>query len=96
MEFIFFHAEKQKFLQVGIKWLHFFVEGAGHVQSTQNRKFVIFLQDVKKKVLQVLLCSVVMQNIQIFYKGSFMFIVTGSSFENMSKARPQVFCLWLQ
>ena len=32
-------------------------------QDTQNRALVIFLQYIKKKVLQMLLCSIVMQNI---------------------------------
>ena len=40
----------------------------------ENRKLVIFLQYIKKKMLQLLLCSIVMQNIQIFYKGSVMFL----------------------
>ena len=43
-----------------------------YVQITQNRKLVIFLQSV----LQLLLCSIVMQNIQIFYGGPAVFIVT--------------------
>ena len=47
-----------------------------YVQSTQNRKFVIVLQHIKEKVSQLLLCSVMMQNIQIFYRGPVMFVVT--------------------
>ena len=43
--------------------LLFLIKVARYVQSTQNRMLVIFLQ----RVLQLLLCSVVMQNIQIFY-----------------------------
>ena len=31
---------------------------------------IIFLQYVEKKVLQLLLCSIVMQNIRVFYVGS--------------------------
>ena len=34
----------------------------------------IFLQYIKIKVLQLLLCSVVMQNIQILYRGPGMFV----------------------
>ena len=36
------------------------METARHVQSIQNRKLVIFLQYIKKKVLQLLLFSIVM------------------------------------
>ena len=36
----------------------------------------MFLQYLKKKVSQLLLCSIVMQNIQIFYGGPVMFSVT--------------------
>ena len=43
------------------------MEVPGYVQNTQNRKLVIFLQYLKKNMLQLLLCSIVMQNIQIFY-----------------------------
>ena len=46
------------------------MEVARHVLSTQSRKLVIFLQYIKKKVPQQFLCSIVMQNIQIFYGGS--------------------------
>ena len=42
------------------------------VQTTQNRKSVIFLL----RVLQLLLCSIVMQRIQIFYRDPAIFIVT--------------------
>ena len=66
----FLHAdEHQSFYKLG---LFFLMEVARYVQSTQNRKLVIFLQ----RVLQLLLCSIVMQNIQIFYGGPAMFIVT--------------------
>ena len=64
------HAdEHQSFYKLGLLFL---MEVARYVQSTQNRKLVIFLQ----RVLQLLLCSIVMQNIQIFYGGPAMFIVT--------------------
>ena len=46
-----------------------------HVQSIQNRKLVIFFQYINKKLLQLLFCSIVMQNIQIFYGGTVMFVV---------------------
>ena len=48
---------------------------ARYFQSTQNSKLVLFLQYINKKVLQLILCSIVMQNIQIFYGGPAMFIV---------------------
>ena len=64
------HAdEHQSFYKLGLLFL---MEVARYVQSTQNRKLVIFLQ----RVLQLLLCSIVMQNIQIFYGGQAIFIVT--------------------
>ena len=44
------------------------MELAKYVQSTKNRKLVIFLQYIKK-VSQLLLCFIVMQNIQLFYGG---------------------------
>ena len=50
------------------------MEVARHVQNTQNRKLVIFLQYIRKNVATM--CSIVMQNIQIFYRGSVMFVVT--------------------
>ena len=46
--------------------LSFLKEVARHVQSTPYRKLVIVLQYIKKKVLQLLLYSTVMQNIQIY------------------------------
>ena len=52
------------------------MEVTRYIQSTKNRKLVIFLQYIKKKVLQLLLCSIVMQNIQIVYGGPATFIVT--------------------
>ena len=51
------------------------MEVARHVQSTKNRKLVIFLQS-KEKILQLSLCFIVMQSIQIFYGGSVMFLVS--------------------
>ena len=69
----FLHADRQSFCKLALSFL---MEVARHIQSTQNRKFVIFLHYVKKKVLQLLMCSIVMQNIQIFYGGPVMFVVT--------------------
>ena len=56
--------------------LLFLMEVTRHVQSTQNRKLVIFLQYIKIEVLQMLLYSIVMQSIQIFYGGPVMFVAT--------------------
>ena len=47
--------------------LSFLMEVAKLVQSTQNRNSVIFWKYTKKKEWQMLLCSVVIPNIQIFY-----------------------------
>ena len=70
----FLHADKhQKFLQVGIAGF----DRSGQIcPSTKNRKLIISLQYIKKIVSQLLLCSIVMQNIQPFYGGSAMFIVS--------------------
>ena len=68
----FLHADKHQSLNKSI--LSFLVEAPRHIQSTQNRKLVMFLQYLKKKVSQ--LCSIVMQNIQIFYGGPVMSSVT--------------------
>ena len=51
------------------------MEVVRHVQSTQNRKLVIFFQYINKKLLQLLFFSIVMQNIRIFYGGTVMFVV---------------------
>ena len=71
---LFLHADKHQSLNKSI--LSFLVEAPRHIQSTQNRKLVMFLQYLKKKVSQLLLCSIVMQNIQIFYGGPVMSSVT--------------------
>ena len=52
--------------------LLFLMEVTKYVQSTQIRKLVIFLE----RVLQLLLCSIVVKNIQKFCGGPAMFIVT--------------------
>ena len=49
--------EHQKFYKLVLLFL---MEVARDVQSTQNRKPVRFLQYIKQKVMQLLLCSVVM------------------------------------
>ena len=70
----FLHADKhQNFYKLTLSFL---MEVARHVQSTQNRKLVKFLQYIKKNVLQLLLCSIVMQNIQILYGVPVMFVVS--------------------
>ena len=54
----FLHADKHhSFCKLALSFLK---ETARHVQSTQNRKLVIFLQYIKKNILQLLLCSIVM------------------------------------
>ena len=69
----FWHADKcQSFYKSVLSLL---IEIARHVQNTQNRKLVIFLQYFRKNVA-IALCSMVMQNIQIFYRGPDMFVVT--------------------
>ena len=69
----FWHADKRQSFYKSI--LSFLMEVARHVQNTQNRKLVIFLQYFRKNVATAL-CSIVMKNIQIFYRGPVMFIVT--------------------
>ena len=46
------------------------------LKSTQNRKLVIFLQYIQKMRSQLLLCSIAIQNIQIFYGGPLMIVIT--------------------
>ena len=41
------------------------MEVARLVHSTQNKKLVLFVKHMKKKVLQLFLCSILMQNIQM-------------------------------
>ena len=50
--------------------LSFWTEVSRHTQSIQNRKLVIFFQYLKKKLSRLLLCSIVMQNIQDILRGS--------------------------
>ena len=54
MEFIFWRSDFLHFYKLA---LFFLMEVARHVQSIQNKKVVIFLQYIKKKVSQLLLCS---------------------------------------
>ena len=73
MKLIFLHADEHQSFQ--ILTLLFLMEVTRHVQSTQNMMLVIFLQYLKKKLSQLLLSYIVMQNIQIFYGGPVMFVV---------------------
>ena len=61
----FLHGDKhQSFNKLAL----FFLMGVAKlVQNTQNTNSVIFLKYTKKKEWQILFCSIVMQNIQIFY-----------------------------
>ena len=69
----FWHADKrQSFYKLVLSFL---MEVARHVQNTQNRKLVIFLQNIRKNVATAV-CSIVMQNIQIFSRGSIISGVT--------------------
>ena len=63
-------SKYQSFYNLAILFL---MEVARHAQSTQNQKLGIFLQCIKKKVLQLFLCSIVIQKIWIFYMGPVMF-----------------------
>ena len=68
----FLHADKhQNFYKLALSFL---TEVARHVESTQIRKLVKFLEYIKKRVMQLLLCFIVMQNIQILYGVPVMFI----------------------
>ena len=68
----YLHADKhQSFYKLSLKL--FLIEAARHAQSTPN-KMEIFLQ----KVSGLLLCSIMVQSIQIFYEGPVMFVVTCS------------------
>ena len=72
-DFIILHADKhQSFYKLALSFL---VEVARHVQSTQIRKLVIFLQYIKKNVSQLPLYPIAMQNIQIFCGCPVMFAV---------------------
>ena len=63
------------------------MEVARHGQSTENEKLVAFLQYIKKKLSQLLLCSIVMQNIQIFYGGPVIFVVTSCFLKKVYEVR---------
>ena len=69
----FLHADKhQSFYKLGLLLL---MELVRYIQSIKNRKLVIFLQCILK-VIHLLLCFIVMENIRLFYGGPVMFIVT--------------------
>ena len=58
------HADKhQNFYRLALSFL---IEVARHVRSTRNRQLIKFLQYIKKTVMQLLLCSIMIQSIQIF------------------------------
>ena len=72
MKFIFFHADKyQSFYKLAVS---FFMK---EMTCPKYRKgaLVIFLQFIKKKVSQLLLCSIVMQNIEMFYRSPVMLLL---------------------
>ena len=74
------HAdERESFYKLGLLLL---MEVARYLQRAENRKLVTFLQ----RVFHLLLCTIVMQNIQIFYGGPAMFIVPRT-------ASLEIFCL---
>ena len=73
-------------IKVSTSWDYFLMKVARYVQSTQNRKFVIFLQ----RVLQLSLSSIVMQNNQIFYRSPVMFNVI---YVFPCTGRIEIFCL---
>ena len=63
------HVDKhQSFYKLALSFLMKAIR-ATNLQSIQDRKLVIFLQYMMQKVSELLLCSIVMQNIQIFYGG---------------------------
>ena len=64
MEFSIFHVSYQFLMKV-----------ARHVQSTKKGSLLNF-SNILRKVLQRLLCSIGMQNIQILYWIPVMFVVT--------------------
>ena len=69
----FWYADKlQSFYNLVLSFL---MEVATHVQNTQNKNLVIFLQNIRKNIATDM-CSIVMQNIQIFYRGSVISGVT--------------------
>ena len=85
-------VEYQSFYKLALSFL---MKVATHVQSNQNRKLVIFLQYLKKKVSQLLLCSIVMQNIQLFCRGlvmfrCYLFSLTLSGLENLKNSIFQI------
>ena len=60
--------ENQSFYKLALLFLMKAIR-APNLQSTQDRKLVVFLQYIIQKLSELLLCSIVMQNIQIFYGG---------------------------
>ena len=73
--------------------LLFLIEVARYVLGIKNRKLVTFLQYVTKRVsfcVQLVLCSIVMQNIQIYFMGfqSCLLILVSLHSETV-----EIFCL---
>ena len=63
----FLQADKhQSFYKLALLFL---MEKARHVQSTQNRKLVIFLQYLKKKSVATVLCSIVIKKHSDIFTG---------------------------
>ena len=63
MEFSIFDVSYQYLMKV-----------AKHVQSTEKGSLLNF-SNILKKLLQLFLCSIVMQNMQILYQAPVMFVV---------------------
>ena len=80
-KFIFASRYTSKFLKAGI----ILMELTRNVPSSQNRKLVICLQYLKKKVLQLLFCSILMQNVQMFWGNPIMFLFCYSHFVGMNR-----------
>ena len=69
----FWYADKrQSFYKLVLSLL---MEVTRHVQNTQNGKLVIYSQYVRKNVAAAF-CSIIMQDIQIFYRSPIIFVVT--------------------
>ena len=88
MKLIFLQTDKHK---VSYKLILWFLMGmVKHFESSQNSKFAMSLQNIEKEFRdevdffhdgkqQLLFCSIVMQNIQIFYGDPVTFVVTSNS-----------------
>ena len=81
MKFIFFYADKRQSLYKLV--LSLLMEVTRHVQSTHNGKLVIFLQYIKKKLLQPLLCSA--KHLDILWGSSQVHCYTCSLSEHLEQ-----------